>query len=181
MVGSLFLRKKSEKAKPPKICISFDGSMPIAQIWKVPNNPRYPLPTARCWGSNVLLIFLYSHYLSFIILLYTIRFFYVFTIKVFFFSFLTNKSFICHNLIWLILTQVYLVILNSEVTIFSFNQIFFKYFLGVLSQFTSISCVQIKKCEFLLSFCFVIVYWSKKMLSVTIIFFYSNTRIFFSL
>ena len=34
MVGSLFWQKKkdSEKAKHPKLCISFGGSMPIAQI-----------------------------------------------------------------------------------------------------------------------------------------------------
>ena len=36
-----FLAKKnSEKAKHPNICLSIDGSMPIAQIWKVPNNRR---------------------------------------------------------------------------------------------------------------------------------------------
>ena len=32
MVGSLFGQKNSEKAKLPKICLSFGGSMPIAQI-----------------------------------------------------------------------------------------------------------------------------------------------------
>ena len=41
--GHFFDKKKnSEKAKPPKIGISFGGSMPIAQIWEVPNNTSYP-------------------------------------------------------------------------------------------------------------------------------------------
>ena len=40
-VGFYFWRKKnSEKAKHPEICLSLGGSMPEAQIWKVPNYPR---------------------------------------------------------------------------------------------------------------------------------------------
>ena len=34
----------SEKAKLPEICLSFGGSMPEAQIWKVSDNPRLPSP-----------------------------------------------------------------------------------------------------------------------------------------
>ena len=39
-LGFIFDKKNSEKAKHPKICLSLGGSMPEAQIWKVPNNPR---------------------------------------------------------------------------------------------------------------------------------------------
>ena len=50
MVGSLFLQKKIlKKLKPPKICIIFGGIMSIAEIWKVPNNPRYPPPKCMPW------------------------------------------------------------------------------------------------------------------------------------
>ena len=39
-----FTKFFSEKAEHPKICLSLGGSMPEAQIWKVPNNPRLPPP-----------------------------------------------------------------------------------------------------------------------------------------
>ena len=42
-VGSFFYNFFSEKAEHPKICLSLGGSMPEAQIWKVPDNPWQPL------------------------------------------------------------------------------------------------------------------------------------------
>ena len=42
--GLIFDKKNSEKAKHPKICLSLGGSMPEAQIWKLPDSPRYPPP-----------------------------------------------------------------------------------------------------------------------------------------
>ena len=44
-----FLAKHfSEKAKLPEICLSFGGSMPEAQIWKVSDNPR----TKNWWETE---------------------------------------------------------------------------------------------------------------------------------
>ena len=42
-VESLFWQKKSEKAKYPKICLSFGVSMPEAQIKRCPLTPSHNL------------------------------------------------------------------------------------------------------------------------------------------
>ena len=59
--GSLFWQNNSEKAKLPKICISFCGSMPIAQI---KSGHLTPSPTIGLYFSFFLLSHSISHFLS---------------------------------------------------------------------------------------------------------------------